>query len=127
MLNLQRKTNTYLICRTQNRKAASILVGGCDNAKISTENLDPDAEHVVEETVSFLHCDFEPETGITHNVYPEGLPKGYEIHDERINHAFAPLGPTDACYVLGMARLNVIARLLRGRLYLNTQHILSST
>jgi hypothetical protein len=127
ILNLQRKIKTYLICRTQNRKAASILVNGCDNAKISTEPLDSDAEHVVEETVSFLHCGFESKSGITHDVYPEGLPKGYEIHDDRINHAFAALGPTDACYVLGLARMRVIAHLLKGRLFPNQHCILPST
>jgi len=107
---------THMVCRTQNRQAASLFLHACEGAAISTEPLSDRVRSLLMKTTAFLHCDLEAATGITRNIYPEGLPKGCEIHNDRINRAFAGLGPTDACYIIGRLKLPLVTHLLKGKL-----------
>jgi len=102
-----------IICRTHNRNVASVLAQILRNSKISTENSrDTEAQLIFMKTANHLHCNYNPETGISQNVYPEGLPAGTKTKDARINQAFQHLGPQDACYVTGMLRMDFVNKLV---------------
>jgi hypothetical protein len=105
---------TSLICRTQNQNAARLFIHACHNAKVSTEKLNRKERKVLEKTTGFLHCHIDFKTGITRDVYPEGLPKGGDAHDQRVTDAFRSLNATDACYVMGFLKIEMVARLLKG-------------
>ena len=106
-----------VVCRTHNRNVASVLLHLLKDGRLSSEAAgDVQAQAVFMKTANHLHCEYDPETGVSQNVYPEGLPAGTKTNDARLNAAFRHVGPCAACYVAGHLNLRYITRLVSRQL-----------
>ncbi len=102
-----------IVCRTHNKNVASVMLHVLREVKISTENTtDLEEQKIFIKTANHLNCNYNFNTGISYNVYPEGLPFGTKISNERISEAFKDIGPSDACYISGKLNSNFIEKLL---------------
>jgi len=91
-----------LVCRTHNRNVASVLLHTFEHGHLSTEpHKNLYVQMVMKKVVNYLQCNYDERTGVSHGVYPEGLPEGTKTMNERVTRGFSGVGPTDACYVVG--------------------------
>jgi GNAT superfamily N-acetyltransferase len=91
-----------IVCRTHNRNIASAVIKLMRTCQISTEkDANKYSRMIFQKTADFLHCEIDPATGISKNVYPAGLPEGTKTADDRVNLAFSQVGPQDGIYIAG--------------------------
>lgn len=103
----------YYVFRTHNRNVASTMLNAFDEGFISTENhLPAKIKDIFTYTANYLDCEYDPQNGISYDVYPRNMPEGKSINNSRIQKALYHLGPTDACYGTGKMNMKLINTLV---------------
>lgn len=105
----------YFVARTHNKNIASLLLHVLDNDILSTEIKENNHQcrDIMKRTIKYLECNYDENSGISKNVYPEGIPAGNKTSSNRINDCFRNIGPKDACYIIGTLNLSITKRFVR--------------
>ncbi len=103
-----------IVVRTHNRNVASVFLHSLRDVKLSTEPIrDLYTRMILERTAEYLNCKIDRLTGVSYDVYPEGLPAGTKTKNQRINDAFEWVGPRDACYISGRLNMSYLSKILK--------------
>jgi hypothetical protein len=98
--------------RTCNQEVVSMLDHVLENMVVSgQDDLDKKDVDLFEKVASELSCNYDLETGILKEVYPEGLTKGKQ--KQKFAETFAKLGPKDGYLLAGKVKYMHVCRLLK--------------